>query len=505
MAAHLAAACSTAAVLVAASAGTSGRPERGITRTLTSRLPGGFFLGSAVGAVEDTRRARALGFFADSSGSQGNGTSPAVVASSVGSTRTPLGMGKKALLSCAACAVSFKKKTSTRTVENRAFCSVACAAAGPTAMASGYGDVPPAFGGGGGAYASSSHSGSLGSDSDTVGYGGADKRRRKKSKRKKSKKRGSDGPSPSSRPVETDPACVKILTELDDATAVLTSPGEDLDRALRACVSSDVLAVDLEGVSMSRVGAVTLLQVAVRDSVFLFDAQALGTAELFERAVSVDETDENDGPKARTAKKTLRGVLEDGQITKLMFDCRVDSDALFHQHGVALRGVFDVQLADVASRRRKNLAVPLLSGMPKCAARHLAGASGATKQSLAALDADPDDRSVTRAGAASEAEAVTRVTEHLKTKVKALYAPDKGGDAQLWALRPISEDARRYAALDVWLLLRIHRAMTEDQALDEAWRARVVAASAHRETEYRALDEPVLQFRDPERAVAPDL
>ena len=174
-----------------------------------------------------------------------------------------------------------------------------------------------------------------------------------------------------SRPVESDPACVKILTELDDATSVLTSPGEALDRALRACVSSDVLAVDLEGVSMSRVGPVTLLQVAARDRVFLFDAQALGTAELFERAVSVDETDENDGPKARTAKKTLRGVLEDGQITKLMFDCRVDSDALFHQHGVALRGVFDVQLADVASRRRKNLAVPLLSGMPKCAARHL--------------------------------------------------------------------------------------------------------------------------------------
>jgi hypothetical protein len=47
--------------------------------------------------------------------------------------------------------------------------------------------------------------------------------------------------------------------------------------------------------------------------------------------------------------------------------------------------------------------------------------------------------------------------------------------------------------------------MTEDQALDEAWRARVVAASAQRETEYRALAEPVLQFRDPERAVAPDL
>ena len=252
---------------------------------------------------------------------------------------------------------------------------------------------------------------------------------------------------------------------------------------------------------MSRVGPVTLLQVAARDRVFLFDAQALGTAELFERAVR-PESSEDVPENART----LRCVLEDPRITKLMFDCRVDSDALFHQHGVALRGVFDVQLADVASRRRKNLAVPLLSGMPKCAARHLAGAGrGATAASLAALDADPNDGSVTRAGATSEAEAVTRVTEHLKTRVKSLYAPDKGGDARLWALRPISLEMRRYAALDVWLLLRIHRAMTEDQALDDAWRARVAAASAHRETEYRALAEPVLQFRDPERAVAPDL
>ena len=423
------------------------------------------------------------------------------------------GMGKKALLSCAACAASFKKKASTQTVESRAFCSVACAAAmahRPTAMASGYGDVPPAFGGGG-AYASSRSGGSdrEASDGDTAGYDSRDSKRdgRKRKKSKKSR-RGDSRATRESKPVESDPACVKILTELDDATSVLTSPGEALDRALRACVSSDVLAVDLEGVSMSRVGPVTLLQVAARDRVFLFDAQALGTAELFERAVR-PESDEEDEPSsdgdAGARKKTLRFVLEDPRVTKLMFDCRVDSDALFHQHGVALRGVFDVQLADVASRRRKNLAVPLLSGMPKCAARHLAGASGATKQSLAALDADPNDNSVTRAGGGSEAEAVTRVTEHLKSKVKALYAPDKGGDAQLWALRPISEDARRYAALDVWLLLRIHQAMTEDQALDEAWRARVVAASAQRETEYRALAEPVLQFRDPERAVAPDL
>jgi hypothetical protein len=188
-------------------------------------------------------------------------------------------MGKKALLSCATCAASFKKKASTQTVQNRAFCSVACAAAAPTAMASAYGDVPPAFGGGGAAYASSYSGGSSGSDSDTRRRHGDDGPRDKsRRKRKKSKKRRNDVESSlRRRPVESDPACVKILTELDDATTILSSPGEDLDNALRACVSSDMLAVDLEGVSLSRVGAVTLLQVAVKESVFLFDAQALGT------------------------------------------------------------------------------------------------------------------------------------------------------------------------------------------------------------------------------------
>ena len=103
------------------------------------------------------------------------------------------------------------------------------------------------------------------------------------------------------------------------------------------------------------------------------------------------------------------------------------------------------------------------------------------------------------------AEAVSRVTEHLKMKVKALYAPDRGGDSGLWALRPIAVDARRYAALDVWLLGEIHDAMTSSESLDEEWTGRVVRASEARVVEYRDAKEPVLQFRDPERAVAPDI
>jgi len=46
--------------------------------------------------------------------------------------------------------------------------------------------------------------------------------------------------------------------------------------------------------------------------------------------------------------------------------------------------------------------------------------------------------------------------------------------------------------------------MRYTHALDAEWEARVVKASAGRTAEYRDLTSPVLQFRDPERAVAPD-
>ena len=95
------------------------------------------------------------------------------------------------------------------------------------------------------------------------------------------------------------------------------------------------------------------------------------------------------------------------------------------------------------------------------------------------------------------------MSEHLKSKVKASFAPDLGGDGTLWARRPMSADVRRYAALDVWVLLRIHDAMADANAWDAEWTRRVTAASEGRVREYRDLDEPVLQFRNVERAVAP--
>jgi hypothetical protein len=43
----------------------------------------------------------------------------------------------------------------------------------------------------------------------------------------------------------------------------------------------------------------------------------------------------------------MRMLWSETQVEKLMFDPRMDSDALYHQFSVHLKGVFDLQLAEV--------------------------------------------------------------------------------------------------------------------------------------------------------------
>ena len=50
----------------------------------------------------------------------------------------------------------------------------------------------------------------------------------------------------------------------------------------------------------------------------------------------------------------LGEILEDKSREKLMFDCRQDSDALWHQFSIKLTGVLDLQLLEIIYRRVKN-------------------------------------------------------------------------------------------------------------------------------------------------------
>ena len=57
-------------------------------------------------------------------------------------------------------------------------------------------------------------------------------------------------------------------------------------------------------------------------------------------------------------KSSFRSLLEDPNVVKVTFDCRSDSDALFHQFGVTIQGVLDIQILDQAVRINSGEDVP---------------------------------------------------------------------------------------------------------------------------------------------------
>ncbi|XP_013401994.1 piRNA biogenesis protein EXD1-like [Lingula anatina] len=117
----------------------------------------------------------------------------------------------------------------------------------------------------------------------------------------------------------------------------LVDTKERLDSALETLRSVSKegpnLAVDGHGFEYSRKGKLCLIAIATRDHVFLFDIIKLGEL-VFDRG--------------------LREILEDPTREKLMFDCREDSDILWHKHHVKLDGVLDIQLLQVMHNRGKN-------------------------------------------------------------------------------------------------------------------------------------------------------
>ena len=82
-----------------------------------------------------------------------------------------------------------------------------------------------------------------------------------------------------------------------------------------------LIAVDCEGDSLSRKGRLTIITVATEEKVFIFDVLKLGQLVF---------------------SSGLGEILEDKSREKLMFDCRQDSNALWHQFNIKLTGVLDL-------------------------------------------------------------------------------------------------------------------------------------------------------------------
>jgi len=114
-------------------------------------------------------------------------------------------------------------------------------------------------------------------------------------------------------------------------------------KAVQEIMTFPVVAVDCEGVSLSKEGKLCLIQVATPKKVYLFDVLKGGERLFFDRG--------------------LRYLLESNKIVKVMHDCRKDSEALYFQYDVTLRGVWDSQIAYAVLSQLKGFKTPYPIGL----------------------------------------------------------------------------------------------------------------------------------------------
>ncbi|XP_059640015.1 uncharacterized protein LOC132282375 [Cornus florida] len=84
-----------------------------------------------------------------------------------------------------------------------------------------------------------------------------------------------------------------------------------------------VIGFDCEGVDLSRYGTLCIMQLAFPDGIYLIDAIQGG----------------------KKLMKACKPALESSYITKVIHDCKRDSEALYFQYGIKLHNVVDSQIA----------------------------------------------------------------------------------------------------------------------------------------------------------------
>jgi 3'-5' exonuclease len=190
---------------------------------------------------------------------------------------------------------------------------------------------------------------------------------------------------------------------------------EKLGKAVNSLSSCGDLVFDCEGDDLSRTGALTVATFGSLTSssspIYVVDVQVLGPNTVFS--------------KHNTSFRTL---LEDEQIPKIMFDCRSDSDALFHQYGVRLSGVQDMQILDQAARIMDGAAPPHRCPYLK----------SANIPRLPGMDA------------------VSRRCGIALTKLPAPHGGLFGSSNKAWSKRPLPVQAIAYAAQDVYIIKQIY-------------------------------------------------
>ncbi|CAG2246093.1 EGL [Mytilus edulis] len=183
-----------------------------------------------------------------------------------------------------------------------------------------------------------------------------------------------------------------------------------------ALSTEKIIAIDLEGANLSRAGSITLLAIATRSQIYLFDVLKLGPA---------------------TFDKGLKEILEDDAINKLLFDCREDSDALWHLFDVNLKGVLDIQLLEIitqataktaSEQKKRNFRdneIMRLESLISCMYHYM------------------------------EDKDILLIKQHVERKIKI--------QKNLWEERPLSDTLLKYAAYDVKCLFPLYDSLKPDE------------------------------------------
>jgi exonuclease 3'-5' domain-containing protein 1 len=188
-----------------------------------------------------------------------------------------------------------------------------------------------------------------------------------------------------------------------------------------------ILYVDLEGNNLSRKGTLSLITILVepRHTVHLVDVTTLG-----KEAFTVP------GNKNGT---TLKEILEASQVTKVFYDIRNDSDALFSLFGVRVAGIEDLQLMELGTRTKN---WQLVQGLAK------------------SIEKDA------QLGAAD-----VRAWKQVKDAGKKLFAPEVGGSYAVFDKRPLSAELLKYSVQDVLHMPALRK--TYLNKLTSEWKVKV--------------------------------
>ena len=203
------------------------------------------------------------------------------------------------------------------------------------------------------------------------------------------------------------------ITECYTGNFILINDLTNARQVLPSLKCQDALAFDCEGVKLGRGGKITLVQIGAKnDTVYLFDVLKLGK-DLF--SVGMKE------------------ILESPNIYKYMYDCKRDSESLYHEFGVKLTNVLDMQLFEFIVRPTAGKPIGSSTKPEHYKAPRVRGLSGTIKTYV-----KPNQ--------------IRKVGFEDLNKFKNAGNDVMNLEPAIWRYRPISRGMERYAALDIEMI-----------------------------------------------------